>query len=214
MLEQQGILAIRHALTPDADLGFYEEWYVDQHLPERLGCPGWREARRYEAIGPDPRWFTFYLADDPAAFATDAYRARLNDPTAETRRVMPWFTEMSRTVASVACSSGDGIGGIVHLATTDRPVDPGSHDWPALIASIVGPAAVLSAHVWLAADLPSQPKTIEAGYRRGEDARLQAAILVEATRVEAVASIGPPLVAALGPGAISETYRLLNRRLA
>lgn len=209
----QGILAICHDLSAEADLGFYEDWYVDQHLPERLGCPGWREARRYEVVGEGPRWFTFYVADNPSAFATAAYRARLDDPTDETRRVMPWFRNMSRTVAQVAVSTGDGMGGSVLLATSSGDIGP-SGLWPDLVRSFAEPAVVLSAHLWLAAPVAPMPKTVEASFRRGADASMAAAVLIEATRMEALADLAARARSALGPRVSLARYRFLNRRLA
>ena len=48
----RGILAVWNDRVADiAD--FYEWWYVKQHLPERVGLPGWRYGRRYELMDVD-----------------------------------------------------------------------------------------------------------------------------------------------------------------
>ena len=44
-----GVLAVWND-RDDAIDAFYEQWYVGQHLPERVGLPGWHCGRRYEAV--------------------------------------------------------------------------------------------------------------------------------------------------------------------
>ena len=56
----RGILAVWNDRVADiAD--FYEWWYVKQHLPERVGLPGWRFGRRYELLDADGSSPQFHL---------------------------------------------------------------------------------------------------------------------------------------------------------
>ncbi len=83
----QGILAIWNDCLPEVEKQ-YEDWYVGQHLPERVGVPGFRIGRRYEALAAEPRYFTFYDTDKPDVLWSDAYRERLANPTVETAGIM------------------------------------------------------------------------------------------------------------------------------
>ena len=54
-----GILAIWND-REESIADVYERWYLSEHLPERLGVPGFVAARRYEASKGSPRFLTFY----------------------------------------------------------------------------------------------------------------------------------------------------------
>ena len=115
---RRGILAVWN--DRDADIAdFYEDWYVHQHLPERVGLPGWRFGRRYESIVHDAalptlttaatatadraaRFFTYYETDEPSAMYSDSYLSRLNDPTLETVQVMHHWRNMTRSSCELA----------------------------------------------------------------------------------------------------------------
>jgi antibiotic biosynthesis monooxygenase (ABM) superfamily enzyme len=61
-----GVLAISCNVDPAHDAKF-NEWYQRQQVPERLGVPGFIEARRYEARGGTPRYLAFYRLDSVEA---------------------------------------------------------------------------------------------------------------------------------------------------
>jgi hypothetical protein len=42
----------------------FDRWYNDVHVPEILGCPGWRGNCRYECIDGEPRFLAIYDLDD------------------------------------------------------------------------------------------------------------------------------------------------------
>ena len=83
-MHNDGILAIWHdvggAIGDD-----YERWYFREHLPERVGVPGFLAGRRYEAVSGAPRFLTYYEGESPEVFVSKPYLDRLNDPT-------PWST--------------------------------------------------------------------------------------------------------------------------
>ena len=83
----------------DVDAGALDDfnaWYREQHIPERLGVPGFLRGRRYEATGGGPAYFTLYETDDAAVLSSAPYLARLNAPTEWTRRVLPSMRTMIR----------------------------------------------------------------------------------------------------------------------
>ena len=74
------------ALQPE-----YETWHTFEHVPERVGLPGFIEACRYRSWTPagdgTPRYFTCYWLDDLAALDSPAYRDVFAAPT-------PWSARM------------------------------------------------------------------------------------------------------------------------
>jgi hypothetical protein len=54
MAAPRGAMAVWNDVEPGHEAEF-DTWYMHQHIPERLGVPGFLEARRYEAIDGSPR---------------------------------------------------------------------------------------------------------------------------------------------------------------
>ena len=62
-LAGKGVVAIWHDLLPEAKDDFYE-WHNREHMPERVGIPGFRRGRRYIAISGAPEFFNLYEAEN------------------------------------------------------------------------------------------------------------------------------------------------------
>jgi hypothetical protein len=108
----QGALAIWNEIDP-AHEAEYHRWYWEQHLPERLSVPGFLQACRYRAVRGGPTFFTWYLVRDVEVLRSAAYLERLGNPTQWTRRIMPWFRDMTRCACRITVDVGGGIGGVV-----------------------------------------------------------------------------------------------------
>ena len=80
-----GVVAIWHDLLPEARDDFHE-WHNREHMPERVGIPGFRRGRRYVAISGTPEFFNLYEADSPEILSGQDYLNRLNSPTAWTKK--------------------------------------------------------------------------------------------------------------------------------
>ena len=111
-LDGTGVLAIWSDAVPEHEDEF-NDWYTSQHLPERVGVPGFRRGRRYVKDTPgELRYFTLYECATIEVLASAPYLERLNNPTDWTRRAMPFFRNGSRAAMVVASSAGAGIGGL------------------------------------------------------------------------------------------------------
>ena len=87
-LAGQGIVAIWHDIVPEGRQEFYE-WHNREHMPERMGIPGFRRGRRYIAVtGSSPMFFCFYEGDSLDVVAGPDYLQRLNNPSEWTRRMI------------------------------------------------------------------------------------------------------------------------------
>jgi len=80
-----GILAVWNDCAAEG-LEHFERWYNREHLKERVGVPGFRFGRRYEAVaGGDRRFFAFYEVESAAVLNARPYLERLENPTPWTR---------------------------------------------------------------------------------------------------------------------------------
>ena len=107
-----GVVCIWHNLLPEARDDF-DQWHNREHMPERVGIPGFRRGRRYVALAGAPEYFNLYEADSPEVLGGQDYLNRLNSPTEWTRRVVPSFRNVSRSICRVAYTGGVGQGGFM-----------------------------------------------------------------------------------------------------
>lgn len=163
-LAGMGIVAIWHDLLPEAKADFYE-WHNREHMPERVGIPGFRRGRRYVAVSGAPEFFNLYEADSPEVLAGQDYLNRLNVPTAWTRRVVPSFRNVARSICSVAFTTGVGSGGV--MLTSRFEMNPANRNATieALRQRILQPlafrAGVTGVHLCLADEAASRIETVE-----------------------------------------------------
>jgi len=118
-----GVLAIWNGIAASAEDEFVD-WHVREHIPERVGLPGFLRGRRYVAVDGFPKYFNFYETAGPGVLSSDAYQARLNAPTEWTRRVVTHFTDTSRTACEVAASFGRGEGALIDTIRLSASNDP------------------------------------------------------------------------------------------
>ena len=205
----KGILSIWNDMDAEHQ-DFYEQWYMTEHFPERLGVPGFRRGRRYEAVEADRRYFSFYELDSPDVLFGEAYLARLNAPTAWTQRIMSVWKGMFRTICERVERKGSALGGYVAAARWEAPValEPGIAD---RIRGGLADPSVVAVDVWRAYERQNAA-TQESQKRGGPDRMITAAVIVEATRLASAARVITGLPGSLGdlpaPSSIG-LYRLI-----
>jgi hypothetical protein len=90
------------ALQPE-----YEAWHTFEHVPERVGLPGFVAARRYRREGPDgPLYFTLYWLETIGALDTPEYAAVFVRPTAWTARMRAHLDGFLRLPCTLRGSHG------------------------------------------------------------------------------------------------------------
>lgn len=199
-----GIISVLNDLGEECDRADYEAWYQQDHLPDRLSVPGFRHARRYRRIGGQAQeYFTFYETESPGVLRSPAYQRRLAEPTAWTTRMMPHFRAMNRTVCDIAADEGAGIGGIVALLGSLRPVAVDG----AALARLPARSGVTRARLWRATDgMPANP---EAALRPGGDASFATILLIEGTSETAVLAAAQEAAVGLGVPGRPAAYTLI-----
>ena len=111
-LAGEAFVAIWHDIVPDGKEDFYE-WHNREHMPERVGIPGFRRGRRYIVEHGRPEYFNLYEVETPEVLTGQDYLGRLNNPTPWTRRAVAYFRNVSRSLCRVGASFGCGQGGFI-----------------------------------------------------------------------------------------------------
>ncbi|HTZ77139.1 MAG TPA: hypothetical protein VMC10_04495 [Stellaceae bacterium] len=119
-LAGRGAVAIWNDITPEGRANFYA-WHGLQHMPERVGIPGFLRGRRYVAIQGAPEYFTLYEAESPEVVSGQDYARRLNHPTPWTAESIRHFRNVSRSICGVAASFGEAQGGLIATLRYDVP---------------------------------------------------------------------------------------------
>lgn len=97
----------------------HDDWHSHEHIPERIGIPGFRRGRRCRG---GTGWFILYEVDSLAVLTSSAYLERLNNPSVWSTTVIPTIIDMNRTLARVEQSHGAGVGGFVLTIRSESDV--------------------------------------------------------------------------------------------
>ena len=222
MGELPGVLAVWNDIDPEIEVD-YSEWYIQEHLLDRLSVPGILTARRYEVVGPGPKYFTWYKTNSVAILKSPAYVQRLTNPTNWTKRCMLSFRNMNRSACRETLDMGRGIGG----ATTSMELKAaaGREDdlrrqlssslFPDLLRS-PGKNGIIRAHLWEADLAVTVQKNPEEALRGEKDRVVDWVVVLEALSTisaeRAAGELAAYPFAAWGAESISVpyVYRLLH----
>jgi len=105
-------------IDPEDD-ALFNHWHSREHVQERVGCPGWLRGSRFKGMDKPGRYLLFYDAETTSAFESEAYYARLRNPTELSRAIFPKFRNASRTACAVERRVGDGVGAAALTVTGD-----------------------------------------------------------------------------------------------
>jgi len=213
-MTNDGILAIWHDV--DAAIGDdYERWYFREHLPERVGVPGFVAGRRYEAVEGAPKFLTYYEGKSPDVFISKPYLDRLNDPTPWTTSVLRYFRDTNRTICRRTWETGSIRGGWGVVFRINRSGDGEDEAAAGRVAALEEQGRgwaedwrVLRVELWRREALPLPGKTAEAGLRAAPDRFIEGAVLAHFAREEDARSAAESAGAPCG-GAEAGVYRLL-----
>lgn len=212
-----GAICIWNDITDEGRDEFYA-WHLAEHMPERVGIPGFRRGRRYIALdaASRPEFFTLYETADTGVLTGAAYLARLNAPTPWTKKATQGFRSTSRALTGVKASLGPGSGGI--LGTLRFAVAEGRDaEATALLAGRTLPAAsgmaqISGVHLCVTNREASAEKTAESRGRPDILAAPDWVVLVEGCNEAPVRAAMAAIVSALRPLAdgdpIAGFYRL------
>ena len=186
----------------------WEDWHTHEHMPERLGIPGFLRGTRWCAHSGEPSYFVIYETKDLRTITSGAYLDRLNNPTPWSRKMMPHHRNMVRSLCRVRASFGGGLGQAVATIRFSPPPRGGQSLTRRLAAEVLPELPGrkgLSSACLLESEAPATaPQTTEQKIRGG-DAYADWILLVCGYDVDAVKSLAAELAL---PGATVGLYRL------
>jgi hypothetical protein len=203
-LRGSAFLAIWHDIETQGEPE-YNAWHTREHMPERLGVPGFERGRRWVDWNLlRHRYFTLYETRTIDVLGSEPYRARLDAPSAWTRRVQPSFTNFVRAACRTVASTGQGVGGAIATIRVDFAEEAEREALAAagqaLAGELMAHHGVTSVHVGRADPkvTPTQTKESELRHLTGEDA-FDAVVLVDGIGRAELERVLPAIQASLAP---------------
>lgn len=187
----KGVLAIWNDIASGGEAEF-NRWHTREHVPERVGVPGFLRGRRYLASSGTPRFFTLYETETVETLTSPAYVERLNHPTPWSLRVQPSFRNFIRAACRVTASLGQGDGGT--LGTVRLGPLPGREEklrtWltGTVLPVTVDRPEIVGAHLCETDLSVTRVSTEEQKLRGQQDEAAQWVVLIESTVTEAIDS--------------------------
>jgi hypothetical protein len=137
----------------------WEDWHTHEHMPERLGIPGFLRGSRW--ISGDS-YFVLYEVQGMDTLTGGAYLDRLNAPTPWSRKLMPHHRNMVRSLCHVRASYGRGLGGWIATLRLE-------HGLPAQALSVLPQQqGIVGAFLLEAQPMAGAPQTTEQKIRGGD----------------------------------------------
>jgi hypothetical protein len=189
-----------NALWSDLLKGYEREfdcWHTIEHMPERLGVPGFLRGRRYMTTTAEGNaMFILYEASHIDTFRSPGLLARLNDPTEWSTRVQPALVNFVRAPCRTLISTGDGVGGAVVAIRISGEIGEKSGSTQSLMSAAPALArlhGVTAVHVgqYVASDISG---TAEAKLRANTPDSISFVVLVEGIGVSELESATPQLL--------------------
>ena len=181
-LSGTGCFVAWHDLQPGREAD-HDQWHTHEHMIERVAIPGFLRGLRYRSLTGSPRVCTMYQVETLETFTSAAYLERLNNPTPWTKRTMPLFVGMNRTLCRVVATHGHGIGGYL-LTIQLTPQPDGAERLRSWLSQVALPefasrAGLCGAHLVIGDRAVSQTRTQEKVLRGEPDAVADWVVLVE-----------------------------------
>src|SRR5438876_5354538 len=208
-LAGRGIVAIWHDIVLEAQPEFYE-WHNREHMPERMDSHRFRRGRRYTAVQGNPQFVCFYEGDDLSVVAGREYLQRLNNPSEWTRKMMPYFRNMSRSVCNLRYSEGPGEGGFIATLRFSASKQNEEELIETALPQIASLPGVVGVHFCVADGTASNIPTIEKTFRKSTDICPPYTVMIEGSSARFVQAAAAMLLADVpgDPG----VYQLENTR--
>jgi len=171
----------------------WENWHTREHMPERLGIPGFLRGTRWIAESGQPSYFVLYEAERLETLTAGKYLERLNNPTPWSLKMMPHHRNMVRSLCEVRATWG---GGVPQTLATIR------FSLASNLPKLPQGQGLTSAHLLQSVPMAATPQTTEQKIRGG-DASADWVLLIGGYDTEAVKAA----VAALPSGMTALFYR-------
>jgi len=183
-LAGEGAICIWNDILPEHRADFYA-WHNEEHMPERVGIPGFKRGRRYIAVdgATRPEFFTLYETESYEVLVGQDYTNRLNAPTPLTKATTASFRNTSRALTRVHASQGLGSGGILATIRFGHAFGAGTTITTAMAAgpvhSLVAQPQITGVHLCMTDATASSVRTAESKDRSDIQAAPDGVLLIE-----------------------------------
>ena len=158
-------------------------WHGQQHMPERLGIPGFLRGRRFVGIDARLEFFNLYETTNLDVLLGATYTGRVNHPTPRTLDAVQHFRSVSRSLCRVGASAGDAQGGLMATLRYDVAAAQAQSHRSALsqglLPSLAQQPGVAGVHLLLADTLASGEPNAEQRARGAANAVPRWILLLE-----------------------------------
>jgi hypothetical protein len=189
----------------------WEDWHTHEHMPERLGIPGFLRGSRWIAVSGESSYFVRYETRSLATILSGPYLERLNHPSPWSQKMMPHHRNMVRSLCRVRASFGGGIGQALATIRFSPPPRGGRALLKRLVAEVLPELpqrkGLTGAHLLEAAAPEDVPRTAEQSIRGGADASADRVVLLCGYDVEAVQAASREIEL---PDSVAGLYRLAH----
>jgi hypothetical protein len=206
-----------YTVTPEA-ASEHDDWHSHEHMPERLGIPGFLRGRRWVSLSRNSRYFVMYEVDHFETLTAPPYLDRLNNPTPWSKKMMLHFRNMTRSLCRVKGSFGTGVGqAVVTIRFSPKPgAEEALREWltGSVLPTLSPKPGMIGVHL-LESEKQTEPPQAREQVLRGGDMTADWVVVVEGYDPAAVLSIGEEelgmeVLSEHGaiPEQVTEAYRL------
>lgn len=166
----------------------FNNWYETQHVVERLSMEGFITASRWHVLDDAQQSQTYmatYRCNNTAVLEQPAYLDRLANPTAWTRKIMPQFKNMVRSVCYETWVAGEDNGTHVTVircrALGDQHAQARKLISTVMLEKMSGHQHINSIALWEAATGTVSQASPEESLRGERDQRVNWVVFVQST---------------------------------
>jgi hypothetical protein len=98
----RAMLVVRHDVDDSVAKDDFDNWYLNEHFPENLRCPGFLAASRFELAQGAPeglqKYLTIWELDSEDALQGAAYLKRRENPTERNKQMRNVMKNVVRAV--------------------------------------------------------------------------------------------------------------------
>lgn len=105
MATATGLLAVWMQIPADQEEDL-NQWYRQEHLPERIGIQGFLTALRYVSLRGEPKYMALYDLETPQVLYSESYRELRGNSTEWTRRIGRALEKNIRNEYELLASAG------------------------------------------------------------------------------------------------------------
>jgi hypothetical protein len=183
-MPEPGVLALWLDVLDD-QAARCDEWYVREHIPDRVKLPGFRSGRRFDALDAAPRYLAVYEADTLERMLEPGYMGLVANIADESRAIRGAFRNIVRGAFRLTGRAGYGEGAVV-ASLRFAPIDGQAsalRTWlqDTLLPALVQQHCVVAAQLW-EADPGVRARMDSVRATGSTDATADWVLLLEATR--------------------------------